>query len=139
MMEKNCIKNGKKKFDRRANKRFDLSLGLSLYDRNVKTKNISATGVYFEVLSDGIDSFSLGSTISFLITGEVTTEGLSTIKINFYGNGIIIRSNTGNITSDSNLLGIAVEFVERLYISDCFAVKDYNQIEDDILNYLKRR
>ncbi len=126
--------------DKGVDRRFILSLRLSTYDRDVETINISATGVYFEVLSDGIDSFSLGSAISFLITGEVTSEGSGpdTIKINFQGNGTIIRCNTKNITSDGNLLGIAVEFVERLIVSDCFVVKKYNQIEEDILNYLKR-
>ena len=140
MMKRNCKMDKKKKFDRRADRRFDLPLLLSLYDRDVETMNISATGVYFEVTTDGIDTFTPGSKVSFLITAYTTTQGLGTMKINFYGNGIIIRSNIKNITSDGNQMGVGVEFMEKLNISDSFALKSnntYSQIEEKILNYLK--
>ncbi len=138
-MNINCTMDEKKKLDRRADRRFDLPLLLSLYDRDVETKNISATGVYFEVITDCIDTFTLGSKISFLITADTTTQGLGTIKISYYGNGIIVRSNIKSITSDGNQMGVGVEFVEKLNISECFASKSnntYSQIEERMLNYL---
>ncbi len=60
-MNINCTMDKKKKLDRRADKRFDLPLLLSLYDRDVETKNISATGVYSEVTTDCIDTLTPGS------------------------------------------------------------------------------
>lgn len=141
MMKKNCTTEDKKKFNRRADRRFDLPLLLSLYDRDAEAKNISATGVYFEVITDRIDTFTIGTKISFLITANTTTQGLGTIKINFYGNGIIIRSNIKNITRNGNQIGVGVEFVEKLNISDSFALKSnntYSLVEEKIINYLKR-
>ncbi|MCP4269659.1 MAG: PilZ domain-containing protein [Candidatus Brocadiaceae bacterium] len=123
----------KDKLDRRAGRRFDLQLLLSLYDRDVETKNISATGVYFEVVTDCINTFTPGSRVSFLLTVDTTTQGSGTIRINYYGNGIIVRNNIRNVTSDGNQMGVGVEFVDKLNISECFTPKSnntYSQIEE---------
>ncbi len=135
MVRKNELNKG---VERRANKRLNLSLRLSICDIDAETKNISSTGVYFEVISDCVDIFSLGRKILFQVAADTTTNGLVKMRINFCGNGIIIRSSMIKSIEDRYLLGIAVEFVRKLDVLDCFSVKTYDQIEEDILNYLKR-
>ncbi len=50
----------KEDIDRRIDKRLELPLQISLYDQSGETVNISATGVYFEIITDDIDAFSPG-------------------------------------------------------------------------------
>ncbi len=44
--------------DNRHNQRLNLSFDISLPEQNGKTINISATGVYFEVITDNIDAYT---------------------------------------------------------------------------------
>ncbi len=112
----------KKDFDRRINKRLELPLQISLYDQSGKTTNISATGVYFEIITEDIEAFSPGATIPIQITADTSTPGIGERKIRLNGNGTIIRNNIKNVTSRGNELGVAVQFNEHLNISDFFTL-----------------
>ncbi len=107
--------------NRRVDERLDLSLQILLNDQDGKTINVSATGVFFEVITDDIHAFSPGTEIPIQITADTTTPGSSTRKIKLNGNGIIIRNNIKNITSRGNQMCVAVEFKGKLNISDCVA------------------
>ncbi len=108
----------KKEFDRRIDKRLELPLQISLYDQNGKTINISATGVYFEVITEDIEAFSPGATIPIRITADTSTPGNGEGKIKLNGNGTIIRNKIRNITGHHNKVSVAVQFNENLNISD---------------------
>ncbi len=54
--------------DKRVNTRLDLSLEISLPGRNGKTVNISASGVCFEVITDDINAFAIGTELSVPIS-----------------------------------------------------------------------
>ena len=45
-----------------VDKRFELSLPIMLFGHEVKSKNISPGGVYFEETADNIEEYSLGET-----------------------------------------------------------------------------
>ncbi|MFQ5686629.1 MAG: PilZ domain-containing protein [Candidatus Scalindua sp.] len=104
--------------DRRVGERLDLTLQILLNDQDGKTVNISNTGVFFEVITDDIHAFSPGTEIPIQITADTTTPGLSKRKIKLSGNGIVIRNNIKNITSRGNQMCVAVEFNNKLNISD---------------------
>jgi hypothetical protein len=104
--------------DKRASERLNLSLQISLYDQDGKTINVSATGIYFEVLTDDVQAFSPGTTIPIQITADTAIPGLSKRKIKLNGNGIIIRNSIKSVTSHGIQLCVAVEFKEKLNISD---------------------
>ena len=110
----------KEDFDRRIDKRLELPLQISLYDQSGKTINISATGVYFEVITDDIEAFSPGTTMPIQITADTSTPDNGERKIRLNGKGTIIRNNIKNVTSHGNELGVAVQFNEHLNISDFF-------------------
>ena len=44
--------------DKRNNERMDLSFAISLPGQDGETKNISASGVYFAVITDDIEAFA---------------------------------------------------------------------------------
>jgi hypothetical protein len=61
--------------DKRNNARLDLSLEISLPEQSGKTINISASGVYFEVITNDIDAFAIGTTYPIKIAAVTTTPG----------------------------------------------------------------
>lgn len=105
-------------FDRRIDKRLELPLQISLYDQKGRAINISATGVYFEIITDDIEAFSPGATMPIQITADTLTPGIGERKIKLNGNGTVIRNKIKNVSSRGNELGVAVEFNENLNISD---------------------
>ncbi len=111
------MQTGKKDSDRRIDKRLELPLQITLYDQSGKTINISASGVYFVIITDDIEAFSPGTTIPIQIVADISTAGVGERKIRFNGNGIIIRNNIKNVTSRGNELGVAVQFDEHLNIA----------------------
>ena len=104
--------------DRRTDRRIELPLEISLYDNSGKAINISATGVYFEVITDDIEAFSPGAAIPIQITASASTPGTGERNIKLNGNGTVIRSKIKNVTSHGNEIGVAVQFNEHLNISD---------------------
>ena len=100
--------------NRRTNERLDLSLQLSLPDQNSKTINVSTGGAYFEIITNNMKTYSPGTTIPFLITTATTNyEG---IKLKLAGRGLVLRNDIRKITNRGNILGVALEFKEKLNI-----------------------
>ena len=102
--------------DKRLNQRQNLSFDISLPEQNGKTINISASGVYFEVITNDIDAFNIGSTLPIRIAAITTTPGFEERKIKLDGNGCIVRSDIKEVTSRGNKLCIALKFKDTLSI-----------------------
>ena len=75
--------------DKRINERLNLSLQVSLPGQNGKTINVSASGVYFEVITNDIDLFALGTTLPIQITAFTTTPGIEERKIKLTDRGAL--------------------------------------------------
>ncbi len=98
--------------ENRLNQRLNLSFDISLPDQKGKTINISATGVYFEVITDDIDAFAPGSIIPLQISAVDTNER----TLNLSGEGLIIREDIKDASADGSRLCVAVQFTEKLNI-----------------------
>ena len=59
-----------KRTERRVDKRLERPLQITLLDHKVNSGNISPGGVYFEVVADNIELFSLGRTVEFEILAK---------------------------------------------------------------------
>ncbi len=101
---------------RRRNKRVNLSFEISLPDQDGKTINISASGVYFEVITNDIEAFTPGTIIPIQITATTTTPGFEERKIKLKGEGSIVRNNIEEVTSHGNRVGVALKFTDKLNI-----------------------
>ncbi len=100
------------KDERRGDKRLERPLQITLLDHKVNSGNISPGGVYFEVVTDNIELFSLGRTVEFEILAKTYTPVSPSGTIRLKGSGKIIRNNkTGN-----EKYGIALTFSEKLEI-----------------------
>ncbi len=102
--------------DKRNNERIDLSFLISLPGQNGKTKNISASGVYFEVITNDIEAFAPGTMLPIQITATTTTPGFEEREIILKGEGCIVRNNIEDVTTHGNRVGIALEFKDKLNI-----------------------
>jgi len=113
----NDMQTTKEDSDRRLDERLELPLQMSLYDQSGKAVNISAAGVYFEVITEDIEPFSPGATIPIQITAETSAPGIGKRKIKLNGNGTVIRNKIKNVTSHGSELGVAVQFNKQLDVS----------------------
>ncbi len=104
--------------ERRANKRLDLALQIILPGQKGETINISATGVYFVVITNDIEAFSPGTTIPIQINAYTTTPGFEPREIRLRGNGYVVRNDIKNVTSHGSRLGVAMKFKEKLVQMD---------------------
>jgi hypothetical protein len=105
-----------KRTERRVDKRLERHLQITLLDHKVNLENVSPGGVYFEVVTDNIELFSLGRTVEFEILAKTCTPVNSSGTIRLKGSGKIIRNNKiGNKQYDKKY-GIALTFSEKLEI-----------------------
>ena len=96
----------------RLNGQFEILLPHQVKGR---TKNVSANGVSFEVITDDIDAFCPGTIIPFEITTINMTYGSKLKKICLSGKGLIIcREVIEETTGYGIKLNLAVQFVEKL-------------------------
>ncbi len=102
--------------DKRNNERIDLSFIISLPGQHGKTKNISASGVYFEVITNDIEAFTPGTIIPIQITATTATPGFEEREIKLKGEGCIVRNNIEDVTTHGNRVGLALEFKDKLNI-----------------------
>jgi len=102
--------------DKRLNERLNLALQILLIDHKGETKNISASGVYFEVITNKREAFFPGTIITVQIGVVITTPGLEGRGIKFTGRGFVLRNDIKDVTSRGNRLGIALKFDEKLNI-----------------------
>ncbi len=101
---------------RRRNERLNLSFDISLSDQDVKTINVSSSGVYFEVAIQDMETFSPGITIPLQINTVTNTSEYRERKLKLSGRGAVIRNCIiENLDLDSSL-GVAMEFTETLDI-----------------------
>lgn len=99
---------------KRVSERLDMALQIMLPGQSGETINISATGVYFEVITKDIEVFSPGTIIPIRINASAITPGFESRDIKLKGNGCVVRSDIKNVTSHGNRLGIALEFKDKL-------------------------
>ena len=99
--------------DKRDNQRLNLSFDISLPQQKGKTINVSATGVYFEVITDDIDAFAPGSVIPLQISAVDTNKR----ELNLSGEGLIIREDIKEKSADGSRLCVAVQFTEKLNVN----------------------
>ncbi len=100
--------------EHRATERMDLALQISVPSQEGETVNISASGVYFEVITSELNSFSHGTTISIVINAVTNTPGCEERRVKLQGQGFVVRSDIKNVTSQSDRLGVASEFKDEL-------------------------
>ncbi|OHB49544.1 MAG: hypothetical protein A2106_06655 [Planctomycetes bacterium GWF2_40_8] len=103
--------------DKRINERLNLSFLISLPGQNGKTINVSASGVYFEVITNDIEAFAPGTIIPIQITATTTTPGFEERKIKLNGQGCVVRNSIEVVTGRGSRLGVALEFKDKLKIS----------------------
>ena len=101
---------------RRRNIRLNRLFKISLPDQDGKTLNVSASGAYFEVITNDIGAFTLGTIIPIQITVTTTTPGFEERKIKLNGEGCIVRNNIEDVTSHGNRVGVALKFTDKLNI-----------------------
>jgi len=102
--------------EHRASERMDLALQILLYDLEGKTINISANGVYLEVITKDIEVFAPGSAIPIEIKAVTSTPGLEGRDVRLKGKGFVVRNDVKDVTGHGNRLGVALEFKDKLKI-----------------------
>ncbi len=103
--------------EHRTTERMDLALQISVPGQEGETINISASGVYFEVVTSDLNAFSPGTTITIEINAVTNTPGCDERKVKLQGLGFIVRNDIKDVTSNGNRLGIALEFKDKFDIS----------------------
>ncbi len=100
--------------NKRVSERLDLALQIMLPGQKGETINVSATGVYFEVITNDIEAFSPGTIIPIQINASATTPGFESRDIKLKGNGSVVRNDIKDVTGHGNRLGVALEFKDKL-------------------------
>ncbi len=100
--------------NKRVSERLDLAIQITIPGQKGETINISATGVYLEVITKDIEAFSPGTIIPVQIKTSATTPGFETREINLKGKGTVVRYDIKDVTNHGNRLGVAMEFKEKL-------------------------
>ncbi len=98
---------------RRRNIRLNVSFEVSLPDQDGKTINVSASGVYFEVITNDIEVFSPGTIIPLQINTVTITPECRERKLKLSGIGTVIRNWIIENPDHGNSLGVALEFTEK--------------------------
>ncbi len=98
--------------DKRLNQRLNLSFDISLPEHKGKTLNVSATGVYFEVITNNIDAYAPGSIIPLQISAVDSNDR----TLNLSGEGLIIREDVKETSAAGSRVCIAVQFTEKLNV-----------------------
>ncbi len=101
---------------RRRKQRLNVALEISLPNQvKGRTKNISATGVSFEVIADDIDAFRPGIIIPLEITTTNITHESKLKNLRLSGKGLIIsREVVEETTASGSRLNIAVQLKDKL-------------------------
>ena len=102
--------------NRRRRQRLDEEFEISLLHQvKGRTKNVSANGASFEVITDDIDAFSPGTIIPLEITTINMTHDSKVMKLCLSGKGLIIcREVIEETTGCCIKLNLTVQFMEKL-------------------------
>ncbi|MCR4290521.1 MAG: PilZ domain-containing protein [Candidatus Scalindua sp.] len=102
--------------NRRRRQRLNGGFEISVSDKvKGRTKDVSANGAFFEVITDDIDAFLPGTIIPLEITTTNITLDSKIRKLRLSGKGLIIsREVIEESTGCGIRLNIAVQFKEKL-------------------------
>ena len=102
--------------DRRRRQRLNGQFKISVpHQVKGRTKNVSANGTSFEVITDDIDAFCPGTIIPLEITTINMTLDSKVMKLCLGGKGLIIcREVTEETIGRCNKLNLTVQFMEKL-------------------------
>ena len=102
--------------NRRRRQRLNGEFEISFPDQvKGRTKDVSANGASFEVITDDIDAFRPGTVIPLEITTANTTLDSKMKKLRLSGKGLIISREIIEEATDCGVkLSIAVQFKEKL-------------------------
>ncbi len=116
--------------DRRCRQRLNEEFVISLpHQVKGRTINVSSIGASFEVITDDIDAFSLGTITPLKITTICMTFDSTVTKFCLSGKGLIICREAIEETPGFGIkLSLAVQFVEKLTINDL--VSGYPPLSD---------
>ncbi len=98
---------------RRSHERLNCSFEVSALDYEGKAVNVSANGVYFEVTTNNMETFPLGTSIPLQINTVTNMSEGQEIKLKLSGRGTVIRNCIIENPDRANSLGVAVGFTER--------------------------
>ena len=101
---------------RRRNERLNVTFEILVLDHKGKTINVGARGVYFEVITNDMEAFPLGSVIPLQINIVTNAPGSRERKLNLSGKGTVIRNCIIENPGHENNLGVALELTEKLNI-----------------------
>ncbi len=99
--------------ERRAEKRVERSLLMTIFDCEVKTKNISPGGVYFEVITKDVKNYSLGKEAMFYIEGICSKSVRTGRRVWITGFGLIVRIDDKGFVNHDKKLGVALKFIKE--------------------------
>jgi hypothetical protein len=98
---------------RRSDARLNCSFEVSVLDYNGKTVNVSASGVYFEVITNDMEVFPPGTTIPLQISAVTNMSEGRERKFKLSGRGTVARNCIIENPDHANSLGVALEFTEE--------------------------
>ncbi len=102
--------------DRRRRQRLNGQFKISVpHQVKGRTKNVSANGASFEVITDDINAFCPGTIIPLEITTINMTPDSKVMKLCLSGKGLIVCREVKEETTGCGIkLNIAVQFMEKL-------------------------
>jgi len=102
--------------NRRRRQRLNGAFEISLLNQvKGRTKNVSANGASFDVITDDLDAFCPGTIIPLEITSINMIHGSKVMNLCLSGKGLIIcREVIEEITGCGIKLSIAVQFTRKL-------------------------
>ncbi len=109
---KKAVSDSSKGIERRVDKRLEIALPIMLLNHEVKSKNISPGGVYFEESADNIEDYSIGETTVIKIVTSVSNPGLPSKTVELTGIGMIIRIDKIDGHQKGKKYGVALRFSE---------------------------
>ncbi len=106
--------------NRRRRQRLNGAFEISLLNQvKGRTKNVSANGASFEVITDDIEAFCPGTIIPLEITSINMTLDSKVMKLCLSGKGLIIcREVIEETTGCCIKLNLAVQFMEKLIMEE---------------------
>ena len=102
--------------EKRQYRRLSLSLPIMVFNGKVESKNISSTGVYFEVVPENAKLFQVGKRVVFEILAKTSSPLLPERTIRLGGRGEVIRNELVGSCTEERKCGVAFKFNKKLEI-----------------------
>ncbi len=99
---------------RRSDARLNRSFKVSVLDYDGKTVNVSARGAYFEVSTNDTEVFPIGASLPLLINIDSNMPEDREKKYRLSGRGTVVRNCIIQTSNQTNSLGVAFRFTEKL-------------------------